>query len=76
VGNEFEKLAKAHVGQAVYVTVSGREYYQGIIMGYGYYHYYPRKKSYEVMVCRKDNHRFVEYFDAVYSKAPVKTECN
>ncbi len=57
----FEVLKEAQIGQTVYVTVTGRQYYPGVILGYGYYDYYPNKLSYKVMVYRKDNHRFVEY---------------
>ncbi len=69
---QFEKLKKAQIGQSVYVTVTGREYYPGVILGYGYFDYYPNKMSYEVMVSRKDTHRFVEYFDIVYAKVKDK----
>jgi hypothetical protein len=67
VEEQFKALKDARNGQSVYVTVTGREFYQGVILGHGHYDFYPGKMSYKVMVYRKDNHRFIEYFDVVYA---------
>jgi hypothetical protein len=63
---KYREIKKAIVGQKVYVTVSGREYFEGVVVDYGCFSFYPNQQSYQVMVYRDGKPCFTDCFDKVY----------
>jgi hypothetical protein len=66
MANNYKEIENAIVGQSVYVTVTGNEFYKGVVVDIGQFSFYPNQQSYKVKVYRDEKHCFTDCFDKVY----------